>query len=77
MEVEVFVNNDPTPFNSILDTGASAVFANSKNERLIKLFNISETDTVSNTYSTSIARKTPFDNQLFRQFNVRLDTDIL
>lgn len=64
MEVEVFVNNDPTPFNFILDTGASAVFANSNNERLIKLLNLSETDTVANTYSTSVVRKTPFDNQL-------------
>ena len=65
MEVEVFVNNDPTPFNFILDTGASAVFANSNNERLVKLLNLSETDTVANAYSTSIVQKTPFDNQLF------------
>lgn len=63
MEIEVFVNNDSIPFNFVLDTGASAVFANSNSERLVNLLNICETDTVENAYSTSIARKTPHDNQ--------------
>lgn len=64
MEVEVFVNNDSIPFTFILDTGASAVFANFNNERLVKLLNLTETDTVANAYSTSIVHKTPFDNQI-------------
>ncbi len=64
IEVEVFVNNDSVPFNFIVDTGASAVFANSQCERLVKLLNLCETDTVNNAYSTSIARKTAHNNQL-------------
>lgn len=64
MEVEVFVNNDSVPFNFVLDTGASAVFANSKSERLVKLLNLCETDTVENAYSTTIAQKTPHENIL-------------
>lgn len=64
MEVEVFVNNDSVPFNFVLDTGASVVFANSKSERLVKLLNLSETDTVANAYSTTVAQKTRYDNQL-------------
>lgn len=64
IEVEVFVNNDSVPFNFIVDTGASDVFANSQNERLVKLLNLCKTDTVNNAYSTSIARKTAHNNQL-------------
>lgn len=64
MEVEVFVNNDSVPFNFVLDTGASAVFANSNSERLVKLLNLCDTDTIENAYSTTIAYKTPHDNQL-------------
>lgn len=40
MEVEVIVNNYPTPFSFILDTDACTVFSNSNNERHIKLLNL-------------------------------------
>lgn len=64
LEVEIYVNNDTIPFNFVLDTGASVVFANSKSERLVKLLNLCEIDTVENAYNTTIAQKTPHDNIL-------------
>lgn len=64
MEIDVYVNNDTIPYKFVLDTGASAVFANLKSERLVNLLNLCETDTVENAYSSSIARRTPHDNQL-------------
>lgn len=64
MEVEVFVNNDSVPFNFVLDTGASAVFANSRNERLMKLLNFCDTDTVDQAFSNAIIKKTAFDNMI-------------
>lgn len=62
--VEVFVNNDSVPFNFIFDTGCSAIFANAKNERLMKLLNLCESDTVEYAHSTSIIKKTGFDNTI-------------
>lgn len=62
--VEVFVNNDSLPFNFLLDTGRSAIFVNARNERLIKLLNLCESDTVEYAHSTSIIKKTGFDNSL-------------
>jgi hypothetical protein len=62
--VEVFVNNDSLLFNFLLDTGCSAIFVNARNERLIKLLNLCESDTVEYAHSTSIIKKTGFDNSL-------------
>ena len=44
--VEVYVNNDSVPFNFVFDTGCSVVMANANNDRLMKLLNLCETDTV-------------------------------
>ncbi len=62
--VEIYVNNDPVPFNFILDTGCSVVMANSNNDRLIKLLNLCETDTADYAHSSAVIRKTAFDNTL-------------
>lgn len=64
MMVEVFVNNDPLPFNFCIDTGASAVFANLSNQRLMQLLNLCETDTVDHAFSSAQSMKTPFENSL-------------
>ena len=64
MEVEIFVNNDTIPYNFVIDTGASEVFANSKCERLVRLLKLCETDKVENTYSTTEVLKTRNDNTL-------------
>ena len=62
--VEVFVNNDSLPFNFVFDTGCSAIFANAKNERLMKLLNLCESDTVEYAHSSKIVKKTGFDNTI-------------
>ena len=62
--VEVFVNNDPKPFNFIFDTGCSVVFANSNNDRLMKLLHLCDTDTAEYAHSSAIIEKTAFDNTL-------------
>ncbi len=62
--VEVFVNNDPTPFNFIFDTGCSVVMANANNTHLMDLLNLCDSDTVEYSHSTEIIRKTAFDNSL-------------
>lgn len=62
--VEVYVNNDTVPFKFILDTGCSVVMANANNDRLMKLLNLCETDTVDYAHSSAIIRKTAFDNTL-------------
>lgn len=62
--VEVYVNNDLVPFNFVFDTGCSVVMANANNDRLMKLLNLCETDTVDYAHSSAIIRKTAFDNTL-------------
>ena len=62
--VEVYVNNDSVPFNFVFDTGCSVVMANANNDRLMKLLNLCETDTVDYAHSSAIIRKTAFDNTL-------------
>lgn len=62
--VEVYVNNDSVPFKFIFDTGCSVVMANANNDRLLKLLNLCETDTVDYANSSAVIRKTAFDNTL-------------
>lgn len=62
--VEVYVNNDSVPFKFIFDTGCSVVMANANNDRLLKLLNLCETDTVDYVNSSAIIRKTAFNNTL-------------
>lgn len=63
-QVEVYINGDSVPFRFIVDTGCSAIFANSNNRRLVNLLNLSESDTVEYAHSSAIIRKTQFDNSL-------------
>lgn len=62
--VEVFVNNDTIPFSFVLDTGCSTIMANAHNSRLCEMLNLCENDTVEYAHSSTIVKKTAFDNKL-------------